>query len=52
MSAAMAEKFRNDLQARITEDVLMAEIERLSAAETPGLIEEISQDFTAALSGS
>lgn len=52
MSAAMAEKFRNDLQARITEDVLMAEIERLSAAETPGLIEEISRDFTAALSGS
>ena len=52
LSAAMAEKFRNDLQARITEDVLMAEIERLSAAETPGLIEEISQDFTAVLSGS
>ena len=49
MSPEIAAKFEADLQQRVVEQTLMEELERISAAETEKLIDEIAQDMNAIL---
>ncbi len=44
MEPMAAQKFKDDLAKRVSDEVLLEELDRISAAETDSLIQEIAQD--------